>query len=125
MRALVSVCSKPDHKKKGVEKMPAKKKLVLKLLLIFAGLFLVLEVLFIKFGLREQLFESFLFQDENKSIIILSVFAFSIFTTLIGYFIAKKKKRSTLTWSILCFFLNIWGVLILLSLPAREIFKRR
>ena len=61
--------------------MSAKKKLVLKFVFIFAGLFAVIEVFFIKFGLREQLFESFLFQDNNKSVIIFFVFAFSILIT--------------------------------------------
>jgi len=45
------------------------------------------------------------------------LFIFSI-SSYWGYQLAKKRGRNPVRWSVICFFLTIWGILILYSLKA-------
>ena len=45
------------------------------------------------------------------------VILITVWTCIIGARMAKKKNRSIINWIIICFFTNIWGLIILHYLP--------
>lgn len=103
------------------DKMSRKYKIFIKFVLVFLCLFFVVDILFMQFGLREKIYQSPLFSEEfskNKQFFI--VFSFSVLMGVAGFKLAKKKRRNPRLWALLCFFLNIWGVLLLYLLPIQE-----
>jgi len=91
---------------------------IVKIVASFAALFIFLNVIMINLNLREVVFSSFLFKEKYKQVIILIPVGFSILTSYVGYIVARKKGRRKRHWSVICFFLNIWGLIILLFLPS-------
>jgi glucan phosphoethanolaminetransferase (alkaline phosphatase superfamily) len=98
--------------------MRPKLKITLKLILTILIVFLLFEIVMVKLNLREIIFSSFLF--EHYGVISLLSILFGILSAYIGYNIAKKKNRDKRKWATLCFFLNFWGLLILLYLPSES-----
>jgi len=41
-----------------------------------------------------------------------------LLSTIIGFFLAKKKGKNRFLWAILCFFFNIWALIVLWLLPS-------
>jgi hypothetical protein len=97
--------------------MTFEKMTVIKIIITFVLLFLLLGVLMVKLELREVVFHSTAFDNYKATAIIVPI-GISIFTALAGYWFAKRKNRSQKKWAVLCFFLNIWGLIILFFLPA-------
>ncbi len=100
--------------------MTLRSKLSLKVGITFLILFICLEILMVKFNLREAIFQSFLFSEQYKYLSFIILIAFSICTSYIGFIVAQKKNRTKSYWALLCFLLNIWGLMVLLFLPSRE-----
>jgi hypothetical protein len=95
-------------------------KLFLKFSFLFIGLFAVVDVIIINFGFRESIYGSTFFQNNNIWVISIAIVFFSLITAFSGRMLAKKKTRNVLSWSLICFFTNIWGLILLLLLPAYE-----
>lgn len=100
--------------------MTLRSKLALKVGITFIIFFICLEILMVKFNLREALFQSFLFSVKYKYLSFIFLMAFSILTSYIGFALARRKHRTKSYWALLCFVLNIWGLIVLLFLPPRE-----
>lgn len=94
-------------------------RLAAKVLITFLILFIFLEILMKKFNLRNVVSNPSLYTD-YKGIGLSLTFFLSLITSYIGFLFAKKKNRDRKTWIVLCFFLNIWGVIILLFLPKKS-----
>ena len=93
------------------------KKVIINFLLIYIGSLIILYFIF-KYGLRRQFFEWIMFQcQNNKPILGFIVMLFPLLGIILGYKLSFKKNRNDIFWSILCFFSNIWGVIILWLLP--------
>jgi cytochrome bd-type quinol oxidase subunit 2 len=98
--------------------MTSNVKAIVKIVATFAALFIFLNVVMIKLNLREAVFRSFLFKEEYKQLTVLIPVGFSILTSYLGYIVARKKGRRKKHWTFICFFLNIWGLIILFFLPS-------
>jgi len=48
----------------------------------------------------------------------LKLFAVSVLSAILGFFVAKRKKRNQPFWAGVCFVTNGIGLIILLLLPA-------
>ena len=93
------------------------KKVLIKFLLIYIGSLIILYFIF-KYGLRRQFFELIMFQCQNNKLILgFIVMLFPILGIILGYKLSFKKNRNVIFWSIICFFSNVWGVVILWLLP--------
>lgn len=87
-----------------------------KVAITFVLLFLFLEFLMIELELREVVFHE-MTSGGYRSIAIIVPIGISLLTALGGYWFAKRKNRSQKKWAILCFLLNIWGLIIVFFLP--------
>ena len=107
--------------------MSPKLKLILKIAITYIILFIILEVLMVKFNLRERIFKSSLFSEDYRYLSFFVPIGISILTSWIGYFIARKNNRNKVKWTLLCFLLNVWGVAILFFLTSqvreKEVYK--
>lgn len=100
--------------------MTPRVKVAAKVVVTFVILFVLLNFMMIKLNLRRVVFDSFLFDEEYRHVTILFPVVLSIVTSYIGYVLAQKKNRSRKNWAVLCFFLNIWGLIVLIFLPSQE-----
>jgi membrane protease YdiL (CAAX protease family) len=99
--------------------------------LIFVLLFIVLGFAIFHFGLGHFLAESYE-NAKNKNYfnnillagIVVGVL-FSILCSVAGYFLAKKKARNRIGWTILCLWLNLWAFLVLFLLPPSTVGKKK
>jgi hypothetical protein len=99
------------------------------LITTFAGLltFIVLSVFIFEFNLGSPLHKFILGIKDHDGLItriqllnLLFMCLFILLSTVIGYFLAKKKGKSRFLWPILCFFFNIWALIILWLLPSSK-----
>jgi cytochrome bd-type quinol oxidase subunit 2 len=100
--------------------MTTKQKTFAKTAVTFIVLFGFLELMMVNLDLRQVVFDSFLFREGYRYLSFLLLMAFSVLTCYAGYLFAKKKKRDKRLWAILCFFLNIWALIVLLFLPSER-----
>lgn len=95
-------------------------------ILIFLLLFVGLGFAIFKLGLGHfvaKSYENARDKDYIHQLRLLSLFAgvlFAISCSVAGFFVAKKRGRNKVKWIILCFFFNLWGLIILLLLPRKE-----
>ncbi len=94
----------------------------MKVCLIFIIFFVFIEIIMIKFNVREIVFNSFFFKDDYEywRLVSLVPIGLSMLTSYTGYVLAKKKNRNGKAWAILCFFINIWGIIILYFVPSQK-----
>jgi len=101
-------------------------KAILKTLFVFIALAILFNGAMILTDLSKVIFDSFLF-DENhpynkwvmpvaNGITILTAALSAYF----GYLIAGRKNRNKQNWGALCFFLNIWGLILLGFLASKQ-----
>lgn len=99
--------------------------------LIFVLLFIVLGFATFKFGLGHfvaKTYESVKDKNYFHELQLLSIFIgglVAISCSIVGYYIAKKRRRNRIIWTILCFFFNFWAFIILLFLPASTIIDNK
>ena len=48
---------------------------------------------------------------------ILAMLTVMIIFSILGYLFSKQKGRNQLAWIVICFFLNLWGLIALWLLP--------
>jgi len=95
----------------------------------FASLltFIVLGFLVFEFNLGSPLYNFILGIKDHDGLItriqllnLLFITLFILLSMVIGFFLAKKKGKSRFLWLILCFFFNIWALIILWLLPSSD-----
>ena len=98
------------------------KRVLIGLLVAFLA-FIGFGIAIFKFGLGNIVYN--LFSDSQSVHIrrfqLLNLFGIGLFMTLssvFGFFLSKRKNRNRLKWSVLCFFFNLWALLVLWFLPA-------
>ena len=96
--------------------MTDKRKTIVKVIITFVLFLLFFEFLMVKLKLREAVFHSTTFDNYRTTAIFVPI-GISVSTALVGYWLAKRKNRSQKKWAILCFFINIWGLVVLYFLP--------
>ena len=96
--------------------MKLRLKITLKIVLTFFLMFLLLEIAMVVFNFRETVFRSFLF--EHPELVSLFTIPLASLTAYLGYVLARNKNKNPKKWAILCFFLNIWGLIVLSFLPV-------
>jgi hypothetical protein len=97
--------------------MSSRGKIARKLIGIFICLFIVLNILMTVSSFREGLFSSKLFSQDYRYISLIVPLGLSIITSYWGLRLAERKNRNRKIWAVACFFLNIWGIIILYLLP--------
>ena len=97
------------------------------LIATFVGLltFIALGVLIFEFNLGSPLHNLILSIKDYDGLItriqllnLLFMSLFILLSTIIGFFLAKKKGKNRFLWAILCFFFNIWALIIIWLLPS-------
>ncbi len=100
--------------------MSSKLRVLLKLLLIFITFSLLSIVVFINSGMRDILYNSSVFNDQNiKNLLLICTIVFLIFTSWLGSFLADRRGRDRVTWAVICFITSIWGLVALFLLPNK------
>jgi hypothetical protein len=101
-------------------------KAILKTFLVFIVLAVLFNGAMILTDLSEVIFNSFLFDDNHpynkwvRPVSTIITLLTAILSTYFGYLIAGRKNRNKQNWGALCFFLNIWGLILLGFLPSKE-----
>jgi hypothetical protein len=100
--------------------MSSNLKVLFKLLVIFLIFSLLSIVVFINSGLRDILYNSSVFNDQNtRNLLLVCTIVFLIFTSWLGSFLANRRGRDRITWAVICFITSIWGLLALFLLPDK------
>jgi hypothetical protein len=98
--------------------MSSRWKIALKLIGIFVFLFIILHTLMMVTGVREFVFSSTVFSKNYRYLSVILPLGLSIVTAYLGYLLAERKNRDRRAWAAACFFLNIWGLMVLYFLPS-------
>jgi hypothetical protein len=94
--------------------------------LIFLLFFIALGFATFRFGMGQFLARCYENAADKGSIHQLRYIAllvgglFAILCSVAGFFIAKKRGRSLVAWTVLCLLFNLWGLIILLLLPVSK-----
>ncbi|MEW6671623.1 MAG: hypothetical protein AB1427_07960 [Thermodesulfobacteriota bacterium] len=101
-------------------------KAALKTALVIIGVFILMNILMRAFHFDQKLINlqgtvlDFTKNPVNKILIVLGIIVFNAISAFIGFSVSKKKNCDANTWSIVCFFTSIWGLIFLTFLPAKE-----
>jgi glucan phosphoethanolaminetransferase (alkaline phosphatase superfamily) len=101
-------------------------KALLKTILVGIVMFIIMNILMIQFNLRTAVFNSVLFDFDhpNYRLVQIASLAFTIvfgaLCAYLGWLLSGRKNRNKGQWAVLCFLLNIWGLIFLIFLPPLE-----
>jgi hypothetical protein len=101
-------------------------KALLKTILIAITIFIVMNILMVQLNLRAAVFNSILFDVDHPNyrlvqmISLTLTFLFAALCAYLGWLLAGRRKRDRRHWTVLCFLLNIWGLIFLIFLPPLE-----
>ena len=101
-------------------------KAILKTFLVFIVIAVLFNGAMIVTNLSTVILDSFLFDQQHpynkwiKAVSTLITLLTAVLSSYFGYLIAVRKNRNKQNWAVLCFFLNIWRLIVLGFLPSIE-----
>jgi glucan phosphoethanolaminetransferase (alkaline phosphatase superfamily) len=101
-------------------------KALLKTILVAIAMFIVMNILMVQFNLRAAVFNSVLFDIDHPNYRLVQIASltltvlFAVLCAYLGWLLSGKKNRNRGHWAVLCFLLNLWGLIFLIFLPPQE-----
>jgi hypothetical protein len=86
-------------------------KTALKVIGIFACLFIILRILMMIPSVRESVFNSALFSQNYRYLSVILPLGLSIVTAYLGHLLAERRERSRKLWTAACFFFQHLGAI--------------